>query len=299
MSIFRKQKNTDMLKIFIKKFNTLIHHEHPFRLLLIRLFMGSGISRLFTIDREYYKIRFYPTSLSQTLYLNPRDRQDDEDFFISYLREGDIVIDVGANIGTLTLLSASLTKEEGKVYSFEPNSRTYKYLLKNIKLNGFNNVETFCMALGDKTAIAELADLRSDDMNHILSHKSENIRTIKIKLSKLDNLLTSSIKRINLLKIDTEGYELFVLKGAENVLDKTDCIYYESWEKHYTKFNYKTQDVLAFLSGKGFKIFRIIENELIREIKDPSNYESSQLENLIAVKDVEAFIKRTGWEVEG
>jgi len=155
------------------------------------------------------------------------------------------------------------------------------------------------MALRDENSVAELTNLRNDDKNYIVADKLKNIGTVKTKVSRLDELFYFKIKRINLLKIDTEGYELFVLKGAENVLDKTDCIYYESWEKHYTKFNYKTQDVLAFLSGKGFKIFRIIENELIREIKDPSNYESSQLENLIAVKDIEAFIKRTGWEVEG
>jgi FkbM family methyltransferase len=230
--------------------------------------------------------------------MNPNCRRDDEDFFISYLKKGDTVVDIGANIGTLTLLSASLVEEDGKVYSFEPNPRTYKYLLKNIKLNGFNNIGTFCMALGDKTSVAELADLSSDDMNHILSDKSENIRTINIKLSRLDDLLTSSIKKINLLKIDVEGYELFVLKGAEKLLEKTECIYYESWEKHYTKFNYKTQDVMILLKEKGFKIFRIVSKGYIHEVKESDNYVSSQLENMVAMKDVEAFAIKTEYKVE-
>ena len=91
---------------------------------------------------------------------------------------------------------------------------------------------------------------------------------------------------------------MFVLKGASNVLDKTDCIYYESWEKHFTKLNYRTQDILVLLKEKGFKIFRIVGKEHICEIKDTSHYQSSQLENLIAVKDVAAFIKRTAYKIE-
>ena len=287
-----------MGNVLIKKIQTIINHEHPLKLLLTEILRRSGLSLLFIIDRHYYKIRFYSTSLSRSLYLNPDIRQEDEDIFISYLKKGDIVIDVGANIGTLTLLSASLVKEDGKVYAFEPNPRTYKYLLKNIKLNGLNNIKTFCIAIGAKNSVAELADLRTDDMNYIITDKPGNIRTIKTKLSSLDEVMPSSIKKINLLKIDTEGYELFVLKGASNVLDITECIYYESWEKHFTKLNYRTQDISFLLKENGFKIFRIVGKEHICEIKDISHYESSHLENLIAVKDVAAFIKRTEFKVE-
>lgn len=287
-----------MENVLIRKIRTLLNHEHPFKLLLTEILRRSGLSMLFIIDRHYYKIRFYSTSFSRALFIDPNSRKEDEDFFISYLKEGDMVIDIGANIGTLTLLSASLIKEDGKVYAFEPNPRTYKYLVKNIKLNGFKNIETFCMALGDKNSVAELADLRADDMNYIITDKPENIRTVKTKLSKLDDALPSSLEKINLLKIDTEGYELFVLKGASNVLDKTDCIYYESWEKHFTKLNYRTQDIIVILKEKGYKIFRIVGKEHICEIKDASHYESSHLENLIAVKDVVAFIKRTGYKIE-
>ena len=288
-----------MQNMFFEKTKILLNHQHPFKLLLTEFLRRTGLSMLFIIDRGYYKIRFYSTLLSRELFIDPRSRQDDEDFFISYLKKDDTVVDIGANIGTLTLLSASLVKESGKVYAFEANPRTYKYLLKNIKLNGFNNIGTFCMALGDESAIAELADLRTDDMNYIVADKSQSIKTVQIKLSRLADVIPSTIERINLLKIDTEGYELFVLKGAENLLEKTDCIYYESYEELYNRFAYKTKDVLALLSEKGFKIFRIIENELIREIKDQTNYISSQLENLIAVRDINAFVKRTGWKVEG
>ena len=299
MSIFRKQKNTDMLKIFIRKFNTLIHHEHPFKLIIAEFLRKIGISMPLTIDRRYYKIKFYSTTYSRGFSGIPFDRQYDEDFFLSYLKKGDIVIDIGANIGELTLLSAALVKESGKVYSVEANIKTYnKYLLKNINLNGFNNIKTFCMACGNENSVAVLSDLKSDGANYIITSKVKKIRTVKTKLIKLDDLIPSIIEKINLLKIDTEGYELFVLKGAGNLLEKTDCIYYESCEDHYNRFNYQTKDVLSFLKDKYFSIFRIVAKEHVCQIKDMNNY-VSQFENLIAVKDIEAFIKRTGWEVEG
>jgi len=289
-----------MQNMFFEKIKILLNHKHPFKLLIAEFLRKIGISMPFTIDRGNYKIRFYSTTYSRGLSVIPIDRQYDENFFISYLKKGDIVVDVGANIGTLTLLSASLVKERGKVYAFEANQKTYnKYLLKNIELNGFTNIETFCMALGDENSIAILSDLKSDGCNYIITGESKNIKTVKTKLARLADVIPSTIERINLLKIDTEGYELFVLKGAGNLLEKTDCIYYESYEGQYNRFAYKTKDVLALLSEKGFKIFRIIENELIREIKDQTNYISSQLENLIAVRDINAFVKRTGWKVEG
>ena len=73
-------------------------------------------------------------------------------------------------------------------------------------MNRFNNIKTFCIAIGAKNSVAELADLRTDDMNYIITDKPGNIRTIKTKLSSLDDVIPSSIEKINLLKIDTEGY---------------------------------------------------------------------------------------------
>ena len=287
-----------MQDMFIEKIKILLNHKHPFKLLLGGILRRSGLSMLFTIDRGYYKIKFYPTTGSVTLFAMPAFRQEDDAFYISYLKKDDIVVDVGANIGTEALLSASLVKEDGKVYTFEPNPRIYKYLLKNIKLNGFHNIEPFCTAIGDENSIVELTDLRNEDMNHIIVDKSDNIRTVKTKLSRLEDLVPATIKRINLLKIDTEGYELFVLKGAGNLLEKTDCIYYESWEQLYNQFGYKTQDILLYLKDRDFKIYRVVGKETICEIKNIDNYVSSKFENLIAVKDVDAFTKRTEYKVE-
>ena len=288
-----------MENVLIKKIKIVLNYEHPFKLIIVEFLRKIGISMPFLIDRGRYKIKYYSSTYSRGLYVIPHDRQYDEGFFIRYIKNGDIIVDIGANIGELTLLSASLSKENGKVYAFEANLKTYnKYLLKNIKLNDFHNIVPFCMALGDQNSVAELADLKSDGCNYIVESKSNNIRTVKTKLSRLEDLIPSTIQRINLLKIDTEGYELFVLKGAGNVLDKTDCIYYESYEGQYNRFAYQTKDVLSFLTRKSYKVFRIIKEEHICEIKDTSHYQSSQLENLIAVKDVGAFIKRTAYKIE-
>src|SRR3990167_6694466 len=69
---------------------------------------------------------------------------------IKNIKDGDIVIDVGANIGYYTLLFAKKVGENGKVFAFEPDSASFAILEKNIKDNKFRNVEAFNIALSDK-----------------------------------------------------------------------------------------------------------------------------------------------------
>src|SRR5437667_6236072 len=86
-----------------KKLMKLRRQRKPFRFLASRLLWHSGLCSLFTILCGSYRLRFYPTALSATLWLDPRERCADEGHLRNLLRTDDIVIDVGANIGTMTL----------------------------------------------------------------------------------------------------------------------------------------------------------------------------------------------------
>ena len=97
----------------------------------------------------------------------------------------------------------------------EAHPRTYKFLRKNVALNRFSNIAPFNLALGNSESEIYFSDTRGDDQNHV----SQNGSGIRVKMIRLDDLPMSE-GSIELLKIDVEGYEKFVLEGAPRTLRK-------------------------------------------------------------------------------
>ncbi len=134
-----------------------------------------------------------------------------------FLTAGDVFVDVGANIGFLSLVGAKAVGKTGKVYCFEPVPSTYTILEENKRINNFQQMELHQFALGNKT---EKVQIYAEDENRggasIVNHVSE--KGIKIEVKKLEKINLSD--KINVIKIDVEGLELDVLKGAEKILRK-------------------------------------------------------------------------------
>lgn len=180
---------------------------------------------------------------------------------------------------------------EGRVYSIEAHPRIYQYLLDNLKLNKLSNVEPFNYAMGNKPDAIVFSNSRSDDQNRILNSGEG----ITIFMKQLDDLPIEE-PEINLLKIDVEGYELFVILGALRLLDITHCIYFESYEEHVVIFGYKTNDIIHLLHQKGFSCFKFTDCSTIAKIS--TGYTSKTCENLVAIKDIQLFLTRTGFTCE-
>jgi hypothetical protein len=159
-----------------------------------------------------------------------------------------------------------------------------------------NNVEVYNLALGNQEKDVYLTDGFNDEVNCVVETSSV-VKSIKISMTTLD-LATEGLESIDLLKIDVEGYEKFVLEGARQALKKVGCIYFEVTEKNFLELGYSTPDILRLLNDEGFEIYR--RNEDKNEIfKVKSSYISRKpaYENLIALKDVQDFESRTGWQV--
>jgi FkbM family methyltransferase len=262
--------------------------KRPLRFIISRTLMELGLSKFLTIYRDGYKIRFFPTALSETLWTDRDERLGDEYFFRKYLRAGDRVVDVGSNIGTLTLTAACIVGEKGKVVSIEPHPRTFTFLLRNIHLNPFKNILALNIAVGDKGGYANLSSSKSDDINRVL----KNSEGLKVPISRLDEVINNEW-RIALLKIDVEGYEKFVICGTEKILRNIDCIYFESWEERFEEFGYSTTDLISLMQRNGFEVYNISNNKLERL---SNHYKSLVCENLIAIRNMDDFIKRTSFE---
>jgi len=228
-----------------------------------RFLFYTGIGRIFTVNCGLYKIRFFPTAISLTKWIDPLCENDDEYLLRRILRPKDIVIDVGANIGTVSLASASLVGDLGRVIAFEPSPRIFNFLKKNVYVNRFNNVILHNCAVGDRQGEVYFSDQRYDDQNKILSQGGQ-----KVPMITLDERVSTIQGRIRLLKIDVEGYEKFVFIGASKTLARTDYIYFEVYEPHFIPLGYTTGELLQMLKSYGFCLYRIDEegNEIAIDI---------------------------------
>jgi FkbM family methyltransferase len=263
-------------------------HKRPLRFLFARLLVKSGLCRFFTIPQDGYRLRFHPSNLSEQLWVSPRTRAEALEFFRAYLRPGDRVIDVGANIGDTVLTSAIQVGPSGTVWAVEPHPRTYRFLLSNLELNHINNVETINCAVGATSGEVTFADDRRDDMNRV------GAGTLTVQVQRLDTVVKCR-DTIALLKVDVEGYEKPVFDGADEIFAKTNTIHFEVSQRHFSWFGYKISDLLQLLKLKGFLLFSLRSNGYLEEVD--TDYEPEEVENLIGLKDPTDFQTRTGWVV--
>jgi FkbM family methyltransferase len=261
--------------------------KRPLRFLLSRLLWQWRICHLFAIQRRGYRLRFNPTAMSASLWVDSEFSAADESFFEALLKPGDMVVDVGANIGALTLCASARVGASGKIFSVEAHPVIFGYLIRNLRFNEFTNVAAYNLAIGNRNGKATCTDRRSDDQNSIATG-SEGI---EIDLCPLDEVIPGGV-RIALLKIDVEGYELFVLQGASGTLDRTDVIYFESWQNHFERYVYTTADVVALLEEKGFSVY---QNGPHRLERIDATHSSVRCENLVAIRDAADFVSRTGF----
>ncbi|MGO9566181.1 MAG: FkbM family methyltransferase [Desulfomonilaceae bacterium] len=248
------------------------------------------ISHLFTIRTSGIKLRFYPAVWNMHLWENPDKFKEDINLLYMYLRPGNTIVDLGANVGLITLVAAKIIGSRGVVYSFEPHPKTYTFLAGNIEHNRAPNVKTYNVALGDHDGEVEFSDGLPDDGNHVLFDEAG----IKVPVNRLDTLLPE-LTTVHLLKIDVEGFEKFVFDGAHRILAKTRCIYFESSSNLFARYGYTCADVFSQLKGKGFSVYRLVDPDSLQGIGD--DYISQEIENLIAVKDLGQFLSLTGLRI--
>ncbi len=225
---------------------------HPIRWiasgLWARLLYATGLCRLFTIDRGLYRVRFTRSSMSFAMWRASDYWRDDEAFFCSRLSSGDFVVDVGANIGANSLLSAALVGPTGRVIAIEAHPTLFRYLQSNVTLNGFSNMIVYHYAIGEGRGAVRFSDEFADDSMSRVDDRG----AIEVASISLDELLSTQAGEIDLLKVDVEGYERFVFAGASKTLARTKSIYFEVYERNFKHFGYCTTDVLQALEANGF-----------------------------------------------
>jgi len=135
--------------------------------------------------------------------------------FVSHLREGMTVMDVGANLGLYSLLISRAVGPSGKVYAFEPVPEIFARLKEHIALNNATNVIPVPIALSDEKGIMKMSVKGGE--SSLFRRVSDEF--VEVQVERLDDFVErEGIKRVDAVKIDAEGAELKVIRGADKTI---------------------------------------------------------------------------------
>jgi FkbM family methyltransferase len=204
------------------------------------------------------------------------------DYFSSHISEGDVVIDAGAFIGIFSLIAADRVGESGLVLAFEPNPSTFTRLKKNIKLNEYNNINYYEMALSDRSGTRGLLITREPGQStfadenftsiwhHDLVNSREKKRTEVRTISFDDFCKDHEILSVDAIKIDVEGFELKVLAGMKNIITNSPeiSLFIEIHPRLMESLGGTQSQLFDLLADYGFTHFTLIESNRVFEIQE-------------------------------
>ncbi|TRZ81142.1 FkbM family methyltransferase [bacterium] len=192
--------------------------------------------------------------LSKDLFIYGKREFLTTDYLINSgaLKEGDVVLDIGANIGYYALLESRLVGNSGKVYAVEPVSTNFEILKKNIKLNNRKNMQVFHLAAGDKNTSLKVYLHRKLNLCSVIRNPSSDyVGEETVDCLTVDSFLEGK-DTPQLIRMDVEGYEYNILKGMELTIKKPVKILMEIHGNIMTKE--KSNVIFNVLRKNGFKV---------------------------------------------
>ena len=231
-----------------------------------------------------------PGETDRLLYGPDHKRFNKNNFFPvmkDFVRPGSVVIDVGASYGDEVIELSELAGAEGLVYAFEPNPQSFEALLETVRLNGLKNVICRHQAVGAKDSAIPLQERFLGSTSHYVE-AGEDAETVACVA--IDTLWREEIapREVSFLKIDTDGFELEVLRGASAMLaGNPACGVVAEYLPSVSYNGFQGRAVLDQLDNAGFSLHRIQTgyrpigpadfDSLVEKIDDPLHMISHDL----------------------
>ncbi len=190
-------------------------------------------------------------------------------FILEKVRPNDFVLDIGGHFGQYAVLFSSLVGHSGRLIIFEPDPGARKILLRNLALNGFaDRVEIEAVAIFDQNGEHSFFSLGADSMSSLVrsglgaNAGSPNLVEFRVQTSSLDDYLTArGLPAPALVKLDAEGAEINILRGARQLMRSRTIILCElhpyAWKEFGTTF-----DELLNLVSESAKNIRYLDPSL-------------------------------------
>jgi len=214
------------------------------------------------------------------------------EIFRREIREGDVCVDVGANIGYFTLLAARQCGMKGRVYAFEPDRDNFSLLEKNIEINGYSQVTAVNRAAGERTEKIRLYLSEKNKGMHRIYPSRYCQSCVELEAVRLDDYFSDAAMEVNFVKIDTEGAEPAVVAGMRNVLNRSRRVRLltEFAPVSMEEFGADAKAYLTQLRELGFTIYHVdeksgslkpVDDETLLEAYSPA---TENVTNLFCVK---------------
>lgn len=203
-------------------------------------------------------------------------------FLLHFLSESDSFADVGANVGAYTILASGV--RGAKTYAFEPIPSSFNVIKDNVELNKIaGKVKLFNNGVGDMDEILRFSS-DFDTINHVVNESGGNV--IEVQVIKLDDVKDFFP---NMIKIDVEGFEIPVLRGAEKFFkdDILKAVIIET-NNSGSRYGFTDEDIDTYLRNRGFDPFTY--DAFSRELVQLGSYNSNG--NTLYLRDPEFIIRR-------
>lgn len=188
-----------------------------------------------------------------------------------YVREGSVILDVGANCGEFTIKIAGLAFQKGfksvRVYAFEPNPFVVERLSENISLNShlMGAIKVNQLALADRAGKSHFSfSFKHTGAGRIGEHHGGNVQ-IEVQIDTIDNYVRSqNIQRVDLIKLDVEGYEGNVLSASMDVLERDRPVFYvEVTDKWLKRNGYSKEYIYDLFEKNQYDVLVVTKNGLV------------------------------------
>lgn len=192
--------------------------------------------------------------------------KEDFEMIMSLVEDGFTVFDIGGNIGWYSI-NVSKAKKDVTLLTFEPVPKTFNYLTRNLAINNITNVHPYNFGFSNQEQELTFYYYAEGSGNASLANLSESNSSEKItcQVKKLDDFAAINNIKIDFIKCDVEGAELFVFQGGmETIKRDRPIIFAELLRKWAGKFNYHPNQVISFLKNLGYRCF-ILHNGQLKE----------------------------------
>jgi len=228
---------------------------------------SSKLKKHITVTGTYYLPKYaYQDVIRKEIIKNRIFDKDVFDLSKRYITSNSIVIDAGANYGQLSILFSKLFQDT-TIYSFEASKYIYDILDQNVKINS-KNIKAINCALADYTGeqyleisnLEEYGTYGALDLN-FSSNEKKNYKD-KILIKKIDDFIFE--KKISFMKIDVQGWDLKVLKGSIETIQKHRMpIVFEYENTLENKMNFKFDDFVIFFNKINYKFITVVNNNFL------------------------------------